>query len=100
MADAECLPIEVVYACREVQAVAALEVPPGTTVGEALRLSGLLERFPEIDPVRSALGVFGVRVSPGDAVRAGDRIEVYRPLALDPKEARRRRARAGRRTVG
>jgi hypothetical protein len=78
--------IEVVLARpRRVESV-RLEVPPGTTVGEAVARSGLgLEGV-------VALAVHGVRVEPGALLRDGDRIELLRPLQADPKEARRRRA--------
>jgi uncharacterized protein len=52
----------------------------------------MLERFPEIDLEQSRIGVFGKLRRPDEQVRAGDRIEIYRPLIADPKESRRRRA--------
>ena len=66
----------------------------GATVGDALRASGILERRPGIDVRR--LGVFGKEVSAQTRLRDGDRVEIYRPLPIDPKEARRRRARKKR----
>ena len=84
--------IEVVYALRDEQALVALEVPEGTTVGEAVERSGLAARFPEIDPIRMKLGIFG-RVTAADTpLFDGDRVEIYRPLLADPKDARRARA--------
>ena len=83
--------IEVVYALAGDQRVVELEVACGTTAGEAVRLSGLLERYPEIDPVTARIGIHG-RVVKGDAALCdGDRVEIYRPLVADPKQARRRR---------
>lgn len=78
--------IEVVLARpRRVESV-RLDVPLGTTVGEAVARSGLgLEGV-------AALAVHGVRVEPDALLREGDRIELLRPLQADPKEARRRRA--------
>ncbi len=74
------------------QLVLALTVPPGASVGDAIRASGILEHFPEIDLELNRVGVFGEPSRLEAAVRDGDRIEIYRPLAIDPKEARRRRA--------
>ncbi len=59
---------------------------------QAIRESGMLREFPEIDLARNAVGVFGERVALDSPLRDGDRVEIYRPLALDPKQARRRRA--------
>ena len=70
-----------------------VDVAIGSTVLDAIRGSGLLERFPEIDISSQSVGIWG-RVCALDVVVAGgDRIEIYRPLLVDPKEARRLRAR-------
>jgi putative ubiquitin-RnfH superfamily antitoxin RatB of RatAB toxin-antitoxin module len=74
-----------------------LNLPPGSTVGEAIRACGLLARCPEIDLANNRVGIFGRLVQLDTPLRAGDRVEIYRPLNSDPKEARRRRATAGRR---
>jgi putative ubiquitin-RnfH superfamily antitoxin RatB of RatAB toxin-antitoxin module len=67
-------------------------VAAGATVLDVVRRSGLLERFAQIDLSRQAVGVWG-RACPLDTpVHAGDRVEIYRPLEMDPKEARRLRA--------
>jgi putative ubiquitin-RnfH superfamily antitoxin RatB of RatAB toxin-antitoxin module len=84
--------VEVVYAEPSEQVVVVLRVAPGTTAREAVLRSGLLSRFPEIHVDRDGLGVFGVRVEGEHVLRHGDRVEIYRPLVVDPKEARRRRA--------
>jgi putative ubiquitin-RnfH superfamily antitoxin RatB of RatAB toxin-antitoxin module len=55
-----------------------------------VRASGLLEKHPGLDARK--IGIYGKLVDPGAALRDGDRVEIYRPLLLDPKEARRRRA--------
>ena len=68
-------------------------VPAGSTALEAIRASGLLERFAEIDVSSQSVGIWGRVQTLDTVVDAGDRIEVYRPLQVDPKEARRRRAR-------
>lgn len=87
------LRIEVVYARSDVQQVAALELAAGATVHDAVRLSGLLQKFPEIKAMHWPLGIFGRPVVPEQLLRDGDRVEIYRRLHLDPKQARRERAR-------
>ena len=84
--------VEVVHARPGKQVVLALDVPAGTTVGEAIRLSGMHKEFPDlvIDPAR--LGIFGIKARPEAGLHDGDRVEIYRPLIADPKEARRQRA--------
>ena len=91
MATAEFIDVAVVYALPSEQRLSTVRVPSGSTVARALRDSGVLERFPEIDVNRAKLGVFGRRVSPEDVLRDGDRIEIYRELIADPKSARRKR---------
>jgi putative ubiquitin-RnfH superfamily antitoxin RatB of RatAB toxin-antitoxin module len=83
---------EVVYALAGATHVVAVELDEGATLRDALAASDLAARFPEIMREGSAVGVFGSR-KPLDAPLAeGDRIEIYRPLLIDAKEARRRRA--------
>jgi putative ubiquitin-RnfH superfamily antitoxin RatB of RatAB toxin-antitoxin module len=65
----------------------------GATAAEALHASGLLEKHPALDPGEVVLGMFGSRVRPDRRLAEGDRLEILRPLALQPGEARRRRAR-------
>lgn len=94
--------VTVVHACapREVWQ-AELDVPAGTTVREALHASGLLVAFPSIDLGAGAVSVWGRRAQPGQVLRDQDRLEVCRPLKVDPKIARRERFRAqGARTAG
>ena len=80
------LRIEVVLAWPRRHAAAALQLPPGATVADAARVSGL--------PLEDIAGyaVFGERVTPTTPLRDGDRVELLRPLLADPKDARRRRA--------
>lgn len=93
-ASARLIPVEVAWAGPEVQRIFALEVPEGSTVSDAVAASGVLEAFPEIDWPATDVGIFG-RLTRKDAVlRPHDRVELYRPLMADPKEVRRRRARA------
>lgn len=84
--------VQVVYARADEQVVLSVEAPPDATIERVIRDSGILTRFPEIDVAHHAVGIYGVRASLRDPVRDGDRIEIYRPLHVDPKEARRRRA--------
>jgi uncharacterized protein len=84
--------VEVVYALPLKQDVISLEVAAGTKVGEALVASGMLARHPDIDVRVNRLGVWGRPVALDTLLHEGDRVEVYRPLRVDPKEVRRRRA--------
>ena len=86
--------IAVAYATPRHQEVIEIPVRPGDTVEQVIRASGLLERFPEIDLTQQRVGIFGEIVRLHDPVRDGDRVEIYRPLLADPKEARRRRAKS------
>ena len=90
------LKVEVVYALARAHDAVTLSVPEGANVADAVRASGLLERHPEIDLARNKLGVFGKVVNPATRLAAGDRVEIYRALLIDPKEARRARARKRR----
>ncbi|MEQ1484212.1 RnfH family protein [Methyloglobulus sp.] len=84
--------VEVAYAKPEEQTIVTINVPQGTTLEQAVKLSGLLVRFPEINCSELRLGIFGVTSKPEQNVKQGDRVEIYRPLIHDPKEARRQRA--------
>ena len=86
------LTIEVVYATAERQTLIELEVAEGTTVAQAIALSGIRIAHPEIDFPELKTGIFGRLASPDTILREGDRVEIYRPLRTDPKEVRRRRA--------
>lgn len=91
------LRIEVVYALAAVQDVVTVDLEEGASAGDAVQKSGLLARHPEINLRSIKLGMFGRAIRPDAPVRRGDRIEILRPLAIDPKEARRLRARRQRR---
>lgn len=86
------IPVEVVLAMHDQQVLVALEVAKGTTLAEAISLSGLAEMFKGFEPDLSRVGVFGRKASPQQVLQAGDRVEIYRPLIADPKEVRRQRA--------
>lgn len=84
--------IEVAHARAEAQFLLVLHVAEGTTVREAIELSGLLVRYPDIDLAQQAVGIFGRLCGLEDPLHDGDRVEVYRPLRVDPKLRRRQRA--------
>ena len=84
--------IEVVYALPENQVMRQLNVPSGTTARQAVELSAITELFPEINLACNKLGIFGRLVKHGTILCDGDRVEIHRPLMVDPKESRRRRA--------
>jgi len=86
------LRVEIVYALRDRQVLLMLEVEEGTTVRQAVERSGVLQRFPEINLAQARLGIFGRVVSSDTPLRDGDRVEIYRPLIADPKDARREKA--------
>ena len=84
--------IEVIYALPKEQILIGLDVEQGTTVEQAVKLSGILEKYPEIDLTKNKLGIFGKATKAEQELRDKDRIEIYRPLIADPKESRRKRA--------
>lgn len=86
--------VEVAYALPDKQKIIALEVGSGTSVSEAARLSGIVDEFPEINLEDAKFGIFGkaVRTPDTEILKAGDRVEIYRPLIIDPKQARANRA--------
>lgn len=86
----------VVYAQPDRQWVVELALPAGSTLADAVRASGLLEACPELAARAPELGVLHRRLAACTPVRDGDRVEVYRPLRIDPKEARRLRAAGAR----
>jgi putative ubiquitin-RnfH superfamily antitoxin RatB of RatAB toxin-antitoxin module len=89
--------IEVVYSPGAgVVKQVVLRLPTGSTVQEALQDSGLLQQFPELALNSLAAGIWGRRIALSDMLRDRDRVEIYRPLQVDPKEARRQRYRSHR----
>ncbi len=85
--------VEVAYARPDDQRLIVLEIAPGSTAADAVHASGLAELFTEIDPDNARLGIFSQPCGHDRVLRPGDRVEIYRPLQVDPKEARRLRAR-------
>lgn len=86
--------IEVAYAGAEPeqQSIIALSMPLNCTVIAAIQASGILQQYPEIDIAVNKVGVFGKLVALDSVLRGGDRVEIYRPLLVDPKYARIQRA--------
>ncbi|OIR03182.1 persistence and stress-resistance antitoxin PasI [mine drainage metagenome] len=88
--------VELVYALPAEQILLKSEVPKGTTIGDAVKLSGILDKFPEIDLEKGKFGIFGKLSKIDTVLREKDRVEIYRPLIADPKEVRRKRAEEGK----
>lgn len=86
------LPVEVAAALPDRQIVIPLAVEDGCTVWEAVEISGIADRLPGLSIDRKRLGIFGRLCKPDRRLRAGDRVEIYRPLQADPKEVRRQLA--------
>lgn len=91
------LPVEVAFALPTKQRLVALQVPQGTTARQSVALANLPQLFPELPEdtfSKAPLGIFGKALRNPDTqtLRAGDRVEVYRPLQIDPKAARLERA--------
>ncbi|MFT4997174.1 MAG: putative ubiquitin-RnfH superfamily antitoxin RatB of RatAB toxin-antitoxin module [Flavobacteriales bacterium] len=93
MADENMIAVEVAYALPDNQKIVPVMVPEGSTAIEAAKLSGIDKIFDGIDIDNSDMGVFGKSVKPTiHVMQAGERIEIYRPLLIDPKEVRKKRA--------
>ena len=88
--------VEVLYALPHEQALLYVEVPQGTTLGDAVKISGILEKHPDIDLASNKVGIFGKLSKLDSVLRDRDRVEIYRPLIADPKEVRRKRAEEGK----
>lgn len=88
--------VEVAYAREDEQAIFPIEAAKGLTAREAIEHSLILQRFSEIDLAVNKIGVFGKVVTLDRVLDPGDRVEIYRPLIADPKEARKKRAAEGK----
>lgn len=84
--------IEVVYAKPDEQAILTVQLTEGSTVKDAVEQSGFVKRFPELALTELTVGIFSTVCKLDHPVRKGDRVEIYRRLIHDPKEARRQRA--------
>ena len=84
--------VEVVYALPDQQSLLSVKVEDNCTAIEAVKQSGIIEEYPEIDLETIKLGIFSKSCTSDHKLKAGDRVEIYRPLLADPKEIRKRRA--------
>ena len=84
--------VEIVFALPTKATTLTVEVAQGTTAEQAVIQSGIIDKCPEIDPTALTLGVWNRTVKAHYELKDGDRIEIYRPLIADPKDARRKRA--------
>lgn len=84
--------IELVYMAEQVEFIRSIEVSTGTIVENAIRESGLLAKFPEVDLDKNQVGIYGTVVPLNTTLQEGDRIEIYQSLRMDPMQARRLRA--------
>ncbi len=91
--------IEVVFATSEKQSLETIVAAPGATVADVIAMSSVLDSYPEQNRGDLTIGIWGRVVDEDHVVREGDRVELYRPLELDPREARRQLALVGR-TMG
>jgi len=90
----DMIKVEVAYATPDKQRIIEIDVPAGTTLVEAVRRSGIDREFPEMTLEGAPMGIFGRKVAKPETevLTVGDRVEVYRPLQIDPKQARLNRA--------
>ena len=88
--------VEVAYALPNQQLIIPISIPPESNVEAAIRASGILEKFPEIDLNMNQIGIFSKLSKLDSPLRNLDRIEIYRLLIADPKEARKQRAADGK----
>jgi putative ubiquitin-RnfH superfamily antitoxin RatB of RatAB toxin-antitoxin module len=95
MTESDMIEVEVVYALPEEQYLVCITVPAGTAVRAALLMTELGAGFAELDLAACPVGVFGKEVAADYRLTEGDRIEIYRPLSIDPRDARRKLAAEG-----
>jgi putative ubiquitin-RnfH superfamily antitoxin RatB of RatAB toxin-antitoxin module len=95
-ASSKLITVEVVFALPEQQVVQTVQLLPGATAATAVQLSGLPPRFPDFNFTAATLGVWNKQVAADHVLTDGDRVEIYRPLPMDPREARRILAAAGK----
>lgn len=88
---ADLINVQVCYASDAVQFLRALQVPLGTTLEQAIAASGVLDDVPGIDLATMQVGIYAKKKTLDTVLREHDRVEIYRPLIADPKNARRRR---------
>ncbi len=92
MVEQQEIAVEVAYAKPDIQVLINISLPNGSTVEQAIVASGILKTFPELQLSALQVGVFGKACTLEQILKPADRIEIYRPLIHDPKDARRQRA--------
>ena len=92
MAAPDVIEVQVCYALPESAFLRTVSLPAGSTLRQAVEQSGVLKEYPGIDLAINMVGIYGKKKTLDTVLRQHDRVEVYRPLQADPKEARRRRA--------
>jgi len=89
--ESNTMRIEVAYALANEQLILPVDVPVDATIEEAVQLSGIAKKFDDINLDKLLVGVFGTQKKLYDTLREGDRVELYRDLIIDPKQARKNR---------
>ena len=92
----ESITVEVVYPLPQKQEIFTVRLPAGSTLREAIEVSGVMKKYPEIDLAKSKLGVYAKLMKTDVPLRDRDRVEIYRPLIADPKAVRKQRAAQGK----
>jgi len=93
--EVDAIKVEVVFALADDQSLKTLRLHSGATVRDAIALSGLCDSYPGFDLAALPVGIWGQRVTANRRLQDGDRVEIYRELIMDPREARRRLANSG-----
>ena len=88
----DAIVVEVAYGVPDNQFLKSITVASGANIRDAILQSGLLQQFPDLNIDMLEAGIFSKKMSLDHVISDGDRVEIYRPLLIDPKEARRRRA--------
>lgn len=92
--------VTVVYCAPGTEDISEVTLPIGATAADAVIAAGVLQRHVELEGLAADVGIWGCTCPPEQRLSDGDRVEIYRPLTIDPKEARRVRADIRRRRGG
>jgi len=90
--DKSKINVELIFPLPQEQCLFEVSVDVNTTISHAIEVSGILEKYPEIDLTVNKVGIFSKVANLEQTLRDGDRVEIYRPLLADPKEMRKRKA--------
>lgn len=88
--------VGIAYATSIQQVWYYVDMPEGATAIEAIKASGILNQFPEINLDAQKIGIFGNIIEPNYLIEEGDRVEIYRPITIDPEKLERRKYRMRR----